>query len=58
MRKEQLASFRHQMVSDNLAEFGNTAGVLNWVSPARAMAAEDRACPATRSHRSTPDHGV
>lgn len=40
MRKEQLAFSRRQMVSDNLAEFGNTAGVLNWVSPSGAAAAE------------------
>jgi pyruvate formate-lyase activating enzyme-like uncharacterized protein len=41
MGKEQLASCRHQTVSDNLAEFGDSAGVLNWVSPSGAVAAED-----------------
>ncbi|MDX2452426.1 radical SAM protein [Desulfosarcina sp.] len=40
MNEQQLASYRHQLVSANLAEFGDTADALNWISPVGAMAAQ------------------
>ena len=40
MNEQRLASYRHQLVSANLAEFGDTADRLNWISPAGAMAAQ------------------
>ncbi len=40
MNEKRLASHRHQLVSANLAEFGDTADRLNWISPAEAMAAQ------------------
>lgn len=40
MNEQRLASYRHQLVSANLAEFGDTAEALNWISPAGAMAAQ------------------
>ncbi|MBR9985917.1 MAG: radical SAM protein, partial [Desulfosarcina sp.] len=40
MNEQQSAAYRHQLVSANLAEFGDTTDRLNWVSPAGAMAAQ------------------
>jgi pyruvate formate-lyase activating enzyme-like uncharacterized protein len=39
MNEQRLAAYRHQLVSANLTEFGDTADRLNWISPARAIAA-------------------
>ncbi len=40
MTEQRLAAHRHQLVSENLAEFGDTADRLNWISSARATAAQ------------------
>jgi hypothetical protein len=40
MNEQRLAAYRHQLVSANLAEFGDTAEALNWISPGRAMAVQ------------------
>ena len=40
MNENRLAAYRHQLISANLAEFGDTADLLNWISPAGARAAQ------------------
>jgi len=40
MNTQRLASCRQRLVSSNLAEFGDSASALNWISSEEAMAAE------------------
>ena len=40
MNENRLAAYRHQLNSANLAEFGDTADLLNWISSAGARAAQ------------------
>jgi len=40
MSLQRLASCRQQLVSSNVAEFGDSADALNWISPDGAIAAE------------------
>jgi pyruvate formate-lyase activating enzyme-like uncharacterized protein len=40
MNEQRLAARRHRLVSANLAEFGDTADRLNWITPAAAKAAQ------------------